>query len=1077
MLLDPLLQTNGVLIVFTLAVMIAAWHGGFWPGLFATLLSVLVGEYLFVPPRYSFFWLDPADTVRLLVLAAVCTGISLIGGRLRTSQAQALESEERFRLLIEGVSDVAICALDTDGCIRTWNTGLARLERYSAAEITGKHIAIVYTPEDIAAGRPERLLQDAVERGSATDEGWRVRRDGTRYWAEVSVTALHDSRGQLRGFSYITRDITERHEHLADLERSEETMRSLLASAAQAIVAVDAEGRIQFANAMAEQLFGAAAMDLLNTPVEPILPLLPFRSEDSIAVHAGPVQSGLQVTARRRDGSMFPAEVNLSRLQTRQGTLLVAFISDIADRKRAEEELRRSEQHVRNVLDSLFAFVSVLTPDGVLVEANRPPLEAGGLSREQVIGVPLWETAWWSHSPDIQDQLRQAVRQAKLGISSRYDTEIRLRDGETTAVDLMLTPMRDEDGRITQLIASGVPIADRKRAEQALRQSEARLRRITESGIIGVLEWDLDGSVLNANEAFLSMLGFTRSELQAGTIDWRALTPPEWAEADARGVAQLLERGTMDAFEKEFFHKDGRRVPVLLTAATFDGTPRRGVTLALDISEQKRAQRALLESEERFRNLADHAPVMIWMTESDGSCSYLNRSWYEFTGQTPETGLGFGWLDAVHPDDKEASAEAFRHASKYREPFRVDYRLRNREGEYRWAIDAAAPRFAPGGTFLGHVGSVIDISERKMAEETIRASEERLRTVLEAAPALVWVCSIDGDAVYFNRGWREYTGMTEEESKGFAWTRAIHPQDVQRCLEVWGNARRQGLPYEVEVRYRRYDGTYRWHLARALLGRDAGGTGKLWFGMSTDIEDQKQAEIRLRRTNEDLKQFAWAASHDLQEPLRMVVTFTQLVERRYADRLDQEGREFMRYSVEGAQRIEAMLAGLREYWQARERSERPPVPVDLNSPIEEAVGNLGAAIAETGARVTREKMPTVFADHVPMVQLFQNLLGNAIKYRHAERSPQIHISAQPVGDEWQLCVEDNGIGISEEYRQQVFRIFKRLHARHEYDGTGIGLALCQTIVERYGGKIWVESTANGGSRFCFTLPAPDPART
>lgn len=236
-----------------------------------------------------------------------------------------------------------------------------------------------------------------------------------------------------------------------------------------------------------------------------------------------------------------------------------------------------------------------------------------------------------------------------------------------------------------------------------------------------------------------------------------------------------------------------------------------------------------------------------------------------------------------------------------------------------------------------------------------------------------------------------------------------------------------------------------------------------------DITARKQAQAQLESMNEDLKLFAYAASHELQEPLRMVTSYTQLLGRKYADKLDAEAQQFIATAVEGARRMEVLLRDLREYWQVSERDGAHRTTLDCTQVLEKTLGNLQVAITDSGAVVTHDPLPTVVAEELLLVQLFQNLIGNALKYR-SERPPQIHVFAQAQGGEWRFAVRDNGIGIAPQHLDRIFGMFTRLHG-HTYPGTGIGLALCRKLVERYGGRIWVESAPGQGSTFFFTLPA------
>ncbi len=223
----------------------------------------------------------------------------------------------------------------------------------------------------------------------------------------------------------------------------------------------------------------------------------------------------------------------------------------------------------------------------------------------------------------------------------------------------------------------------------------------------------------------------------------------------------------------------------------------------------------------------------------------------------------------------------------------------------------------------------------------------------------------------------------------------------------------------------------------------------------------------LSRSNAELEQFAYVASHDLQEPLRMVASFTQLLAKRYQGRLDQDADEFIGFAVDGATRMQQLINDLLAYSRVGTRG-KPPAPADLNEILGHAEANLHEAIKESSTVVTHEPLPQVDGDQSQLIQLFQNLLANAIKFRGQE-PPRIHISAQPWEQGWRLAVQDNGIGIAPEHQERIFAIFQRLHPRDEYPGTGIGLAICKKIVERHGGRIWVESAPGQGATFYFNI--------
>jgi signal transduction histidine kinase len=258
-----------------------------------------------------------------------------------------------------------------------------------------------------------------------------------------------------------------------------------------------------------------------------------------------------------------------------------------------------------------------------------------------------------------------------------------------------------------------------------------------------------------------------------------------------------------------------------------------------------------------------------------------------------------------------------------------------------------------------------------------------------------------------------------------------------------------------------------------VSGRDE--IGQLGAAFNQMTRKRKQAEDRLKQTmadlersNKELEQFAYVASHDLQEPLRMVSSYTQLLARRYQDQLDQDAHDFITYAVEGAERMQRLINDLLAYSRLATRG-KPFGKTDCQRALQETLANLRTAIDETKATVTHDPLPTVFADESQLIQVFQNVVSNAIKF-HGQAPPVIQIGAERKNDEWVFSVRDNGIGIDPQYHERIFVIFQRLHSGDEYPGTGIGLALCKRIVERHGGRIWVESDLGEGATFCFTIP-------
>lgn len=271
------------------------------------------------------------------------------------------------------------------------------------------------------------------------------------------------------------------------------------------------------------------------------------------------------------------------------------------------------------------------------------------------------------------------------------------------------------------------------------------------------------------------------------------------------------------------------------------------------------------------------------------------------------------------------------------------------------------------------------------------------------------------------------------------------------------------------VQPRGADGTFRSFLTLIKPLKDPNGKVLRWFGSNTDITDQRKTEEELRRANQDLQQFAYSASHDLQEPLRMIATYSELLKQRYGNKMGPQADEYIGYTVQGAMRLETLLRDLRTYTQVSTADLGPADEIKAGEALAKALANLETAITESAAEISSATLPSVRMREFQLEQVFQNLIGNAIRYRTGDK-PRVRVAAEQQGEQWLFSVQDNGIGIAPEFKEQVFGIFKRLHSAAEYPGTGMGLAICQRIIERGGGRIWVESELGRGSTFFFTVP-------
>ncbi|MCK5561724.1 MAG: PAS domain S-box protein, partial [Thermoplasmata archaeon] len=374
---------------------------------------------------------------------------------------------------------------------------------------------------------------------------------------------------------------------------------------------------------------------------------------------------------------------------------------------------------------------------------------------------------------------------------------------------------------------------------------------------------------------------------------------------------------------------------------------------------------------------------------------------------------------------------------------------------------------------IGLQGIARDITDRKLVEEALRESEEKYRTLMDNISDIVVEIDSQGHLTYVSPQIYDVFGFKPDEVVGKNMYEFIHPDDLEKTIEVTEEAIQGGKLLRFEYRSKHKAGHY---VNQSGIGRIIKKNGDFKIvGVLRDITDKKRAEEDLNRTlaelersNKELEQFAYIASHDLQEPIRMVASYLQLLERRYKDKLDLEAHEFIDFAVDGAKRMQYLINDLLAYSRVSTKGKefRPTNAEDI---LNQVLSDLGLMIEDSGASVTHDKLPLLQADDAQLGQIFQNLLGNSLRF-HGKESPQVHVSADKQDNEWIFSVKDNGIGIDPQYGDRPFMIFQQLHTMDEYPGTGIGLAVCKRIVERHKGRIWFDSEPGKGTTFYFSIP-------
>jgi PAS domain S-box-containing protein len=570
-------------------------------------------------------------------------------------------------------------------------------------------------------------------------------------------------------------------------------------------------------------------------------------------------------------------------------------------------------------------------------------------------------------------------------------------------------------------------------------------------------------------------VGYTEDDVLSGRARWKDMTPAEYAYLDEKAIKEMTETGISAPFEKEYIRKDGSHVPIRLNAALLKGERDIGICFIQDITERKRAEEALKESERRFRALFDNTPDGIVLADPENRKFTMgNETFYQMLGYNSDEIQNLGVMD-IHPaEEVNHSADQFEKLLRKEIAVAENIPVKRKDGSIFFADIRAFLVSLAGKTYL--TGIFRDITERRLAEDALKISKDRLLFATEGANLGVWNWNIVTGELIWSDKCKALFGIRPDETMSYQrFSDALHPDDRERTDKAAQDALDNHTDYDIDYRSLWSDGSIHWLAAKGRGYYDATGKAVRLEGVVLDIaarkrdeEALKQSAADLERSNKELEQFAYVASHDMQEPLRMVSSYTQLLAQRYENQLDDKAKKYIDYAVDGAVRMQRLINDLLTYSRVGTRG-KPLEPTDSHSVLGEVLRNLQAAIDENRAIVTNDDLPIVRVDASQLTQVFQNLIANAIKFR-GESPPRIHASAQDRGREWVFSISDNGIGIDPQYKDRIFVIFQRLHTKQEYPGTGIGLALCKRVVERHGGKIWFESEPGKGSTFYFAIP-------
>jgi PAS domain S-box-containing protein len=756
--------------------------------------------------------------------------------------------------------------------------------------------------------------------------------------------------------------------------------------------------------------------------------------------------------------------------------------------------LEGSDYLYRIFVQEMSEGVATLTPDSTIFYSNAQLASLIQMPLEQIIGQKLKDFI-------IPDDFETFQTILDKGLEGKNKGEINIKsvDGTITPVLVSIKTLKDLKG----VYAVITDLSEQKYHEelqnqrnelinlnQALQDSQDKYRNILENIQDGYIRTDKDGNIIMVSPSAARMYGYGSIQEMMGNS---AISLYKNPEDRVSLLDEVNKDGKVEDYESKALRKDGTSFWVSLNVQFHyddQGQIQGTEAFVRDITGRKKSEaelKRLFYTVEKERNrlyaLINSINDEIWFADTNKKFTLANPSALQ------EFGIDFD--NDLDIENFALSLEVFRPDGSIRPTSEAPSLralkgeiIRNQEelirtpakNELRYRQVTASPVKDEKGNILGSVSVVRDITESKRADEALRESEERLRLAQTQGNVGVWDWNTVTDELSFTPELEHLYGLSPGTIKTYQdWRQLTHPDDIGKIEAERDDKIAKHEPFDLEFRIFHKSGDIRWLSAKggAIYNKD--GNVVRVLGINTDITERKQAEeqIKLRseelaKSNADLKQFAYVASHDLREPLRMITTFLQLLERRYIDQLDEDAKEFIGFAVDGAKRLDNMIMDLLEYSRVANK-EIQFTDVDLEEVIDQGMSNLNVLIEENSAQISYDSLPIISADENQMVVLLQNLISNAIKYRR-EETPQILVTSEKEGDKFVFSVKDNGIGIDPQHLDRIFTIFQRLHSHTEYEGSGIGLAIAQRIVHQHGGEIWAESVPGKGSTFNFTIP-------
>ena len=1015
------------------------------------------------------------------------------------SQPSGVANHADVALRAFAAADLGWWEFDPVSNIATWSPKCRQLfGLFSDSVITYADWAAAVHPDDFK--RAEEKTYEALQTTGAYDEEYRTIgiEDGKLRWVRSIAKVEYDSVGKAVRMTGILIETTKSKIAAAVAEESTNRLKLLADSMPQLVWITEPDGYHDYYN---RRWFEYTGLTYEQTKGEGWNAVLhPDDLQRTWDVWRHSLQTGepyeIEYRIRRHDGEYCWFLGRALPMRDEKGVISKWFgtCTDIHDQKEAAQKLTESERRFRTLAQNTPALITRHDKEFRHLYISPTVERLSGHQPEKILGKTYHELDFPETLCQFWDEHLALAFSTKQPHKTEYSIEL---NSEEVHFLSQVEPEFNEQGEVESVLVISTDVTQLKKTELAMRENEKRFRSLAENSPDLITRHGKDFRYLYVNSKIEGLTGVPPEEF-IGKSYYDLPIPQDLCPIFDEHLSRVFQSGK--PHEMEYTAFAGKEVNIysrLVPEFNVSGEIESVLVISTDVTEQKKVERSIRESELRFQTLIREATVGIVVLEGpEMKVTIVNDAYARLVGRQA-TELLHKPLFSIVPEAEKEFRPLLTSVMESELPlYLYDQYYRVYDSEGREVSGYLNLVYQPYKNVTGEVVGVMalchDVTEQKKSERALQESEAQFRTLANSIPQLAWMANADGAIHWYNDRWFEFTGATLEDMRGWGWQKVHHPDHVERVTDFAKQTYAGTEPVEITFPMRRHDGVYRWFLTRVYPLKSSDGKVQQWLGTNTDITDQKEAadlleqkvaertaELEVR--NKELEQFTYVSHHDLQEPLRKIIMFSDMVRKEESEKLSAAAQIRLDRVINAARRMSGALRDVLDYASISKQEQF--VPVDLDEVLAGVQTDLELTIVEKGAKIVSDTLPVVKAIPHQMQQLFYNLLNNALKFTKPGVAPQVSVACRLLPDEelaahpelsqkqyYEISVADNGIGFDSALSKKIFVLFQRLHSKDAYPGTGIGLALCQKVLMNHGGKIWAESEEGKGATFTLLLP-------